>query len=69
MKTPKAEEIKLPYASTVANFYKDQGAPAGSSFLGKLFKGGSAGAGTVTRPQAPVAAAAPSAVNLGRVMK
>lgn len=68
MKTPKAEEIKLPYASTVANFYKDQGAPAGSSFLGKLFAGGSAGAGTVTRPQAPVAAAS-SAVNRAGVLK
>jgi len=40
LKTPKTEEIKLPYASTVASFYKDQGAMAGKSFIGKLASGG-----------------------------
>lgn len=37
MKTPKVQEVKLPYASTVASFFSDQGA-APSSFLGRFFK-------------------------------
>lgn len=41
MKTPKVPEVKLPYASTVASFFGDQGAAQGNSFLGRLFRGGS----------------------------
>ncbi len=40
MRKPKAPApINLPYASTVASFYGDQGAVQGNSFLGRLFKG------------------------------
>lgn len=40
MKKPKVEKINLPYASSVASFYGDQGAAQGNSFLGRMFKGG-----------------------------
>lgn len=40
MKKPKVPEINMPYASTVASFFGDQGAVQGNSFLGRLFKGG-----------------------------
>jgi len=40
MRKPKAPApINLPYASTVASFYGDQGAVQGNSFLGKMFRG------------------------------
>lgn len=39
MKKPKVPAIKLPYASTVASFFGDQGATQGNSFLGRFFKG------------------------------
>ena len=45
MKKPKAEQINLPYASTVASHYGDQGEGPRNSFLGRLFrKGGMGGA-------------------------
>lgn len=50
MKKPKAEKINLPYASTVANFYGDQGQTQGNSFLGRLFKGGGVGQRVQTQP-------------------
>lgn len=50
MKKPKAEKINLPYASTVANFYRDQGQTRGNSFLGRLFKGGGVGQRVQTQP-------------------
>ena len=40
MKKPKVPEIKMPYASTIASFFGDQGSVQGNSFLGRLFKGG-----------------------------
>ena len=40
MKKPKVEKINLPYASSVASFYGDQGAAQGNSFLGRMFQGG-----------------------------
>lgn len=40
MKQPKLEEVNLPYASTTASFFNDQGAAQGNSFLGKLFRSG-----------------------------
>lgn len=40
MKKQKVPEVKLPYASTVASFFADQGAVQGNSFLGRLFNGG-----------------------------
>lgn len=47
MKKPNAPRpVKLPYASTVASFYGDQGATQGSSFLGRMFKGGNGGGGS-----------------------
>jgi hypothetical protein len=39
MKKPKVEKINLPYASSVASFYGDQGAAQGNSFLGRMFQG------------------------------
>ena len=49
MRRPKAEQLKLPYASTVASFYGDQGQPSDTSFLGRLFrKGGMGGATAAT---------------------
>lgn len=39
MKTPKVEKVHLPYASSVASFYGDQGAMSGNSFLGRMFQG------------------------------
>lgn len=39
MKTPKVEKVNLPYASSVASFYGDQGAAQGNSFLGRMFQG------------------------------
>ena len=50
MKKPKVEKINLPYASSVASFYGDQGAAQGSSFLGKMFKGGGRTIVTQTQP-------------------
>ena len=46
MKKPKAEQIKLPYASTVASYYGDQGQTPGTSFLGALFRRGGMGGAT-----------------------
>lgn len=46
MKKPKAEQIKLPYASTVASFYGDQGEGPRNSFLGGLFRKGGMGGST-----------------------
>lgn len=40
MKQPKVEKVNLPYASTVASFYGDQGSVQNNSFLGKFFQGG-----------------------------
>jgi hypothetical protein len=40
MRKPKIPEVKLPYASTVANFFNDQGPTAGNSFLGRFFGAG-----------------------------
>lgn len=41
MRKPQASApINLPYASTVASFFGDQGAAQGNSFLGRLYKGG-----------------------------
>lgn len=53
MKKPKVPEIKMPYASTIASFFGDQGAVQGNSFLGRLFKGG--GRTVVNQSQAPAA--------------
>ena len=39
MKKPKVEKVNLPYASSVASFYGDQGAAQGNSFLGRMFQG------------------------------
>lgn len=50
MKTPKVQEVKLPYASTVASFFSDQGNGPGGSFLGKFFKGGARTSITQTQP-------------------
>lgn len=49
MKSPKIPQVNLPYASTVASFFGDQGAAQGNSFLGRLFRGG--GRSTVTQTQ------------------
>lgn len=61
MKKPKVEKINLPYASSVASFYGDQGAAQGNSFLGRLFQG--TGRTIVNRPfqggAKPVATALP----------
>lgn len=62
MKTPKTEEIKLPYASTVASFYKDQGAMSGKSFIGKLAAGG--GRTIQSRPGVPPVSVAPGGAGL-----
>lgn len=68
MKSPKPEKINLPYASTVASFFGDQGAAAGNSFLGRLFRGGGRSTVTQTQPNlAGQAAALPRPViNPGR---
>lgn len=63
MKKPKAEKINLPYASTVANFYGDQGQVQGNSFLGRLFKGGGVGQRVQTQP-----GAAPSTPGFGGLL-
>lgn len=60
MKTPKVEEVKMPYASTVASFYNDQGAPMGNSFLGRLFAGVGARPVTTTSAKPPATTAAPA---------
>ena len=49
MKKPKVDKINLPYASSVASFFGDQGSTQGNSFLGRLFKGG--GRTTVSQVQ------------------
>ena len=46
MKKPKAEQVKLPYASTVASYYNDQGDGPRNSFLGALFRRGGMGGAT-----------------------
>lgn len=51
MKKPKVEKVNLPYASAAASFFGDQGASAGSSFLGKMFSG--AARSVVTQDFAP----------------
>lgn len=68
MKMPKAEKINLPYASSVASYFADQGAVQGSSFLGKMFKGG----GRVQQTQnqgAPAAAGVAATRPLGMMNK
>lgn len=66
MKKPKVPEINMPYASTVASFFGDQGAVQGNSFLGRLFRGG--GRAVVSQNQAPPAGASAPRVsnNLAR---
>ena len=46
MKKPKAEQINLPYASTVASYHGDQGEGPRNSFLGALFRRGGMGGAT-----------------------
>lgn len=58
-KQPKIEEIKLPYSSSVASFYGDQGAVTGSSFLSKMF--GSKGARAQMVNNGPAKVASPAA--------
>lgn len=52
MKQQKVPEVNLPYASTVASFFGDQGVAQGNSFLGRLFKGG--GRTTKSQSQSPL---------------
>lgn len=59
MKKPKIEKINLPYASSVASFFGDQGGMQGNSFLGRLFKGGGRKSVQNVTPTSP-AASAPS---------
>ena len=59
MKSKTPPPINLPYSSTVASFFGDQGGSQGNSFLGRMFKGG--GGRTVmnnARSAAPAAAPA-----------
>ena len=58
MKKPKVPEVKMPYASTVASYFGDQGAVQGNSYLGRLFKGGER---TVVNQSQGKAASAPRA--------
>lgn len=47
MKKPASPRpINLPYASTVASFYGDQGAVMGNSFLSRMARGGSGSSGS-----------------------
>lgn len=61
-KAPTPEKINLPYASTAASFYGDQGEASGNSFLGRLYSG-ARGRQQVTRNFAP--GSAPGAVAPG----
>lgn len=69
MRKPKAPApIELPYASTVASFYGDQGATQGNSFLGRIFRG--RGQPNVQmRGNAPAAGSGGGAGNLGLIMR
>jgi len=62
MKKPKVEKINLPYASSVASFFGDQGGMQGNSFLGRLFKGGGRPqqSNTMTAPPAATTRIAPT---------
>lgn len=62
MKKPKVPEIKMPYASTIASFFGDQGAVQGNSFLGRLFKGG--GRNVVNQSQGKAASAPRASASL-----
>jgi hypothetical protein len=62
MKTPKIEEVNLPYASTTASFFRDQGATQGNSFLGKFFKT----AGNNIQSQVQAGALAPNSQPTGK---
>lgn len=60
MKKPKMPDpVKLPYASTIASFFGDQGAAQGNSFLGRMFKGG----GRMTQSQSQAPAVRPTATS------
>lgn len=61
-KAPTPEKINLPYTSTAASFYGDQGEASGNSFLGRLYSG-ARGRQQVTRNFAP--GTAPGAVAPG----
>lgn len=63
MKKPKQPEINLPYASTVASFFGDQGAAQGNSFLGRLYKGGGR---SIIMNNAAANAAGPTSIFSGR---
>lgn len=67
MQKPKVEKINLPYASTVASYFGDQGSGPGSSFLGRFFKGG--GSGTMTQTQKPTVTPKPTLPFLPQVSK